>query len=167
MVVNSDHCHERLFLLQNTDYYQSESDLSDDFGTSKKKRKHPKQTGPSANTSEFFNPNVPVVGSSDSEYGSGSKKKRAAAKAYESAVLYGADFDPGRVSTRGGKVPNYVDETRFGSEDDDEDRVPVSNGNGYDPMGLDDHSGNGIEEDHEIEGVYGHNRDEEHSRWKD
>jgi len=65
-----------------------------------------------------------------------------------------------RISTRGVKVLNYADDTRFGSEEDEDE-------NGVEPPpptnGRQDHAAPSYEEQDEIEGVFGHSRDEDKS----
>lgn len=81
---------------------------------------------------------------SDSEYGSRNHKRRRKAK---------TSGDEIRVSSRGGKVPNYVDDVQdFEKFDDDNE---TENGYYADPNIL-------YEEEHEIEAVLGHSRDEGH-----
>jgi chromodomain-helicase-DNA-binding protein 1 len=77
---------------------------------------------------------------SDSEYGSRSKKKKKVR----------SSGDEVRVSSRGGKIPNYVDDVQdFGQFDDDE----VDPGYYADPNMQD-------KEEDEIEAVLSHTRDE-------
>jgi len=77
---------------------------------------------------------------SDSEYGSRSKKKK------KSRGVSGEEI---RISSRGGKVPNYVDDVQdsFQFEDDDE----TETGYYVDPN---------VKEEDEIEVVLSHSRDE-------
>ena len=77
---------------------------------------------------------------SDSDYGSKSKKKK---KAKTSEI---------RVSSRGGRIPNYVDDVQDFEQFDEEDAEAI---------GYIDPSAPQKEED-EIEMVLGHTRDEEH-----
>lgn len=107
--------------------------------------------------------------SSASEYGASSSKKRR--KPPPSAGVAAMGLSAGAIpaiSTRGGKVPNYVDDTRFGSEDEEsEDEAPVVGVSRFAEGGASqwmDASGAGEEQD-EIEGVFGHFRDEEHSQF--
>ncbi|KIO30341.1 hypothetical protein M407DRAFT_20608, partial [Tulasnella calospora MUT 4182] len=163
----------------NNDYYQSESDLSDDaddgaYASPKKSKsrgsKKASRSVSASNQGYFFQTTANAdADSSASEYGapSGGKKKRKA----NGNPTYGSDspanlFDPARVSTRGGKIPNYNDETRFGSEEDEDEDEAYASGaprgavgpNGVPVYGV----GETFEEQDEIEGVYGHFRDEEH-----
>ncbi|KAG6833521.1 hypothetical protein H0H87_005172 [Tephrocybe sp. NHM501043] len=81
---------------------------------------------------------------SDSEYGQRAHKKKRKAR---------ASTDEIRVSSRGGKVPNYVDDVQDFEKDEEEDE----DANGYynDPNAT-------YKEEDEIEAVLGHNRDEAH-----
>lgn len=166
----------------NNDYYQSESDLSDDadgddgaYASPKKsKSRGSKKVSRSVSASNqgYFNQTNANAepDSSASEYGapSGGKKKRK----LNTNQTYGSDSpanfyypsELARVSTRGGKVPNYNDETRFGSEEDEEEDEAYAGAqraaigpNGVPVFGV----GETFEEQDEIEGVYGHFRDEE------
>ena len=79
---------------------------------------------------------------SDSEYGSRSHKKKKKS---------GAPADEVRISSRGTKVPNYVDDV----QDFEKFEEPVEDQNGYyvDPNIQ-------YQEEDEIESVLGHGRDE-------
>jgi len=84
----------------------------------------------------------PLTSDSDSEYGSRSKKKKKAR----------SSGDEIRVSSRGGKIPNYVDDVQdFGQFDAEDD----GNDSGYyaDPNVQ-------YKEEDEIEVVLNHSRDE-------
>ncbi|KAG8933089.1 hypothetical protein FRC02_012457 [Tulasnella sp. 418] len=167
--------------MPNQDYYdQSASDASDDdneedYASSNFKKsssssvpnKRKKHSGSrsSLNQPQSFQSAQPSDNlSSASEYGAPSKKKRK--NTALGATPARSDSTPGypssayvdaRVSTRGQKVPNYVDDTRFGSEDEDDEGPydhPAQGPNGYPDA-------NTVEEQDEIEGVFGHFRDDE------
>ncbi len=78
---------------------------------------------------------------SDSEYGARSKKKKKLRISDDSI----------RVSSRGGKIPNYYDDVDELAQFEDD------GGEGYYAPGANGHQ---YEEEHEIEGVYYHTRDE-------
>lgn len=81
---------------------------------------------------------------SDSEYGSRAHKKKKKAR---------ASGDEIRVSSRGGKVPNYIDDVQdFEKYEDDPE---AENGYYVDPNVQ-------YQEEDEIEAVLGHSRDEGH-----
>lgn len=167
---------------QNNDYYQSESDLSDDgddgaYASPKKSKsrgsKKASRSVSASNQGYYYQTTANVEpDSSASEYGAPSAKKKRKRDANQ---VYGSDSpanfyypsDLARVSTRGGKVPNYNDETRFGSEEDEDEDEAYGSGaqrgaigpNGVPVFGV----GETFEEQDEIEGVYGHFRDEERS----
>ncbi|KAG9012481.1 hypothetical protein FRB94_005798 [Tulasnella sp. JGI-2019a] len=176
------------------DYYQSGSDASDhddddddddgddgdnDVYTHKKSSSHHKRKknghhrySPNGNgmQQQLYTSNPTGAGADDnhssaSEYGASSSKKRRKPPQSSSATMaLSAGMIPA-VSTRGGKVPNYVDDTRFGSEDEDsEDDIPVTGVSRFAEGGASQWMGPaGIgEELDEIEGVFGHFRDEEH-----
>ena len=89
---------------------------------------------------------------SDSDYGSRSKKKKKA-RLPEDLI---------RVSSRGVKVPNYIDDVENPEdfEDDAYDaRLSTSKSGAY-TYGY-GYEGETYEEEHEIEGVFFHTRDEE------
>ncbi|KAG8929248.1 hypothetical protein FRC00_001510 [Tulasnella sp. 408] len=167
----------------NNDYYQSESDLSDDaddgaYASPKKSKsrgsKKASRSVSASNQGYFYQANNANADadSSASEYGAPSGKKKRKANGNQA---YGSDSpanfysDLARVSTRGGKIVNYNDETRFGSEEDEDEDEAYGSGaqrgaigpNGVPVFGV----GETFEEQDEIEGVYGHFRDEEHSTW--
>ncbi|KAG9044866.1 hypothetical protein FS837_007390 [Tulasnella sp. UAMH 9824] len=164
----------------NNDYYQSESDLSDDgddgaYASPKKSKsrgsKKASRSVSASNQGYFYQANNANADadSSASEYGAPSGKKKRKANGNQA---YGSDSpanfysDLARVSTRGGKIVNYNDETRFGSEEDEDEDEAYPSGaqrgaigpNGVPVYGI----GETFEEQDEIEGVYGHFRDEEH-----
>ncbi len=86
----------------------------------------------------------PSAGSdSDSDYGARSKKKK---KPRVSA-------DEIRVSSRGGKIPNYVDDVQDFEAFDEDDTMPQSNHH---------FGGAPAKEEDEIEQVLSHSRDEGH-----
>ncbi|KAF5316952.1 hypothetical protein D9611_003871 [Ephemerocybe angulata] len=79
---------------------------------------------------------------SDSEYGSRSHKKKKKARASTEDI---------RVSSRGGKVPNYVDDVQDFEKFEDDEAIP--GGYAVDPNAV-------VFEEDEIEAVLGHCRDE-------
>lgn len=83
----------------------------------------------------------PQESDSDSEYGARSKKKKKLRISDDSI----------RVSSRGGKIPNYIDDVDELAQFEDD------GGEGY---YAPDANGHQYEEEHEIEGVFYHARDD-------
>ncbi|KAL4252768.1 SNF2 family N-terminal domain-containing protein [Abortiporus biennis] len=84
----------------------------------------------------------PAVDSdSDSDYGSKSKKKKKPRVANDEI----------RVSSRGGRVPNYIDDVQDFEQFDDDEVLPAT----YNTAAP-------VKEEDEIEAVLGHSRDENH-----
>ncbi|KAG8905811.1 hypothetical protein FRB99_008176 [Tulasnella sp. 403] len=161
-------------LRRSRDEWGAESDLSSDpddryaNGESRPRRK--KGRGSTANASPAVGyGNTNVDHSSASEYGAPSKKKRKAPGNVENGAYAAYASDIVRISTRGGKIPNYVEDTRFGSEEDEEEEEAYASaapayrgGSNFPGQGAVPGAGEPYEEQDEIEGVYGHFRDEEH-----
>ncbi|KAH8107880.1 SNF2 family N-terminal domain-containing protein [Cristinia sonorae] len=110
----------------------------EEYGTSTKKKAPKKKKAPSKPRVSARPAAVAAVSDSDSDYGARSKKKR---KSKVSA-------DEIRVSSRGGKIPNYVDDVQ---DFEDDEAVP----GGYVDTAP-------TKEEDEIEQVLGHCRDEDH-----
>ncbi|EJD02826.1 transcription regulator [Fomitiporia mediterranea MF3/22] len=127
--------------------YDDESDdgsFADEEYSKKKPAKKKKPSKPRVSASKTPAPAPPrqVDSDSDSEYGARSKKKKKPRIPDDSI----------RMSSRGVKVPNYVDDVEnFEEFEEDEDNAYYA----VDP-------GAQYEEEHEIEGVFYHARDEDH-----
>ncbi|KAG6837496.1 hypothetical protein H0H93_008421 [Arthromyces matolae] len=129
-----------------------DEDDDDDDGTyadqeySKKKvsKKKKRSSAPSTSRSKAPVHHPAESSDSDSEYGQRSSKKKRKVRAPTEEI---------RVSSRGGKVPNYVDDVQDFEKYEEEIEDP----NGYyvDPTGV-------YKEEDEIEAVLGHSRDEAH-----
>ncbi|TFK44392.1 SNF2 family N-terminal domain-containing protein [Crucibulum laeve] len=116
----------------------------EEYGAKKKPVKKKKRTP----TSSVMRPKAPVrhasSSDSDSEYGSRSHKKKKKSR---------PSIDEVRVSSRGVKIPNYVDDVQDFEKFDDEEEG--ENGYYVDPNIQ-------YAEEDEIEAVLGHSRDEGH-----
>ncbi|TFK26522.1 transcription regulator [Coprinopsis marcescibilis] len=117
---------------------------ADEEYTSAKKRPAKKKKRPAAPTSTVIRPKAPARrgsdSDSDSEYGARSHKKKKRAR---------SSVDEVRVSSRGGKIPNYFEDVNDEKFEEDA-TIPGYFPNPDAPF---------VEED-EIEGVLGHCRDE-------
>ena len=90
-------------------------------------------------------------GESSDDYGAPSRKRRRPPPSGNSSDV--------RVSLRGQRIPNYAEDGGYRSEDYDDDDTP--NGTAAPQY---DANGQAVYEDQdEIDGVFGHSRDEDHS----
>jgi chromodomain-helicase-DNA-binding protein 1 len=104
------------------------------------------------------NPPPPAPAGDDAssdEYGAPSRKRRRPATS-------GNNTPDVRVSSRGVKIPNYADDGGFRSDEYLEDDNTPGYSYPSDPRGpLQNVTGQGFEYDDEIDGVFGHSRDED------
>ncbi|KAG6831693.1 hypothetical protein H0H92_008336 [Tricholoma furcatifolium] len=128
--------------------YDDQGNDDDDDGTYAdqeygKKKVVKKKKRPSASSTVRTKPpvhNTADSSDSDSEYGQRSHKRKKKHKATTDEI---------RVSSRGGKVPNYVDDVQdFEKFDEDQEE------------GVDNYYVGQVKEEDEIEAVLGHSRDE-------
>lgn len=95
--------------------------------------------------------------SSADEYGAPSRKRRRAAPADGTSDV--------RVSSRGVKIPNYADDGGFRSDEYmEEDATPAGHNGAAAPMAWTPDGQPLYEEQDEIDGVFGHARDDEHRK---
>ncbi|CAL1707651.1 unnamed protein product [Somion occarium] len=123
------------------DHFQDPSEEEDasyadeEYGVKKKAPKKKKQPSKPRVVARHS-----VASDSDSDYGSRSKKKKRVR----------VSADEVRVSSRGGRIPNYVDDVQDFEQFDEDEVLPAGN-----------YSQAAVVEEEEIEAVLGHLRDEE------
>ncbi|THH26417.1 hypothetical protein EUX98_g7773 [Antrodiella citrinella] len=123
------------------DEEEDASYADEEYGTTTKKKAPKKKKAPSK-PKVFARPSALAASDSDSDYGARSKKKKKPK----------VSSDEIRVSSRGGKIPNYIDDVQdFEQFDEDDAAAAIAYADATQ-----------TKEEDEIEQVLGHCRDEDH-----